>query len=259
MFGGNLGAVPSCFHQKFIPPTNLILNEAGYLYSLWPINVVRLTLPIWTTDWNPTATQSLQRKVRVNLSVMHVWKVQRESEREWALVLAQEEGLTSFMAQVWYALMGFEITCRDKTNRRLINQHQQWMTNSRWCTMADCLIRKASQVLQEEKRKWHTLHLQEWEWNHVNNYRKNFLGSDTYHAWLRASHALWQGFEKTKKKCVSDKAAEKKVFMKRKALFCLHAFIQQNENCDVPLQVQCYGAGLLGRQTGHRTNRLFRC
>lgn len=157
---------------------------------------------------------------------MHVWKVQRESEREWALVLAQEEGLTSFMAQVWYTLMGFEITCRDKTNRRLINQHQQWMTNSRWCTMADCLIRKASQVLQEEKRKWHTLHLQECEWNHVNNHRKNFLGSDVrIRTMPDCELPMHCGRDlKRQKKCVSDKAAEKKVFMKRKALFCMHLY-----------------------------------
>lgn len=82
------------------------------------------------------------------------------------------------MAHVWYALMGFEITWRDKTNRRLINQHQQWMTNVTLMHNGWLFDSQGIAGVARGGRKWHTLHSQEWEWNHVNNYRKNFLESD---------------------------------------------------------------------------------
>lgn len=53
--------------------------------------------------------------------------------------------------------------------------------------------------------------------------------------------------KKQKKKCVSV------------TVLLLQAFIAQSEERNVPLQMQCYGAGFLGPQTGQRTSRLFRC
>lgn len=42
-------------------------------------------------------------------------------------------------------------------------------------------------------------------------------------------------------------------------MLLLDAFVEQNENRDVPLRVQYYGAEFSGPQTGQRTSRLFRC
>lgn len=82
-----------------------------------------------TVDWPKSCRSSMLAEKRESQPVSNA--TCKESKRERVpCILVQAEGLTSFVAQVWFSLIGFEITWRHKANKRLINQHRQQMTNA---------------------------------------------------------------------------------------------------------------------------------